>query len=339
MGRSTIGIAVLMSALVAALPVRADYEAGQRAWDAGDTEEALAQWRSAADAGDRRAMLALGRLHVQGLGVLQDYVEAHKWLNLAASRGEAAAPEERDAVAAKMTPEERAEAQKLARAWRPGGGQDGVAADAVRRDAKPAAVPVPVWDGRPPASAVREAQVLLGALGYPAGPADGIWGWRTGEAYRAFLRDAGLPVTQMLAPEALAAMRAIARLDAGESELGVDPDAMASQSTTPALVPQITTPASAPPPSAIREAQALLAQLGYSPGPADGQWNESTARAYRVFASAVGVPAPETLTPEALNTMRATARRQGSGHSATVARSVAPDALPSGGAGGATSTV
>ena len=36
-------------------------------------------------------MLVLGRLHLQGLGVIQDFVEAHKWLNLAASRGEAAA--------------------------------------------------------------------------------------------------------------------------------------------------------------------------------------------------------------------------------------------------------
>ena len=151
MGRSLGRMALaLLVALVLPLSVQADYEAGQHAWDAGRTDEALTQWRAAADAGDQRAMLALGRLYVQGLGVLQDYVEAHKWLNLAASRGEAAALKERDALAEKMTPEERAEAQKLARAWRPGGGQAGVAAGVVRRDTEPATAPVSAWEGRPP---------------------------------------------------------------------------------------------------------------------------------------------------------------------------------------------
>ena len=80
MTRSALRTAVLAVALVASLAARADYEAGQRAWEAGRPDEALAQWLAAAGSGDRRAMLALGRLHLQGLGVLQDYVEAHKWL-------------------------------------------------------------------------------------------------------------------------------------------------------------------------------------------------------------------------------------------------------------------
>ena len=118
---SAVRVAVLALALFGALAARADFEAGQRAWDAGRPDEALAQWQAAAGGGDRRAMLALGRLHLQGLGVLQDYVEAHKWLNLAASRGEAAAVAERDALAEKMTPVQVAEAHALARAWRPSG--------------------------------------------------------------------------------------------------------------------------------------------------------------------------------------------------------------------------
>ena len=65
-------------------------------------------------------MLVLGRAFARGLGVAQDYVEAHKWLNLAAGRGSARAAAERDALAAEMTVQERAEARKLARAWRPG---------------------------------------------------------------------------------------------------------------------------------------------------------------------------------------------------------------------------
>ena len=328
---------VLFLALFLAASTRADYEAGQRAWDAGHTDEALAQWRAAADSGDRRAMLALGRLYVQGLGVLQDYVEAHKWLNLAASRGEAAALKERDAVAAKMTPEERAEAQKLARAWRPGNGHAGIVADVPRTE--PAAAPVEAWEGRPPSLAVREAQGLLGALGYPAGPVDGVWGRRTGEAYRAFLRDAGLPATSTLTPEALRAMRAIAKLEIGEAKTATDAGGMTPQVTTPApapqattaaMVPQITISDAAPPPSAIREAQALLAQLGYAPGPADGRWNESTTRAYRAFAGDARLPASEALTVEALRAMRAMARRQGdggTGRGTANARGAAPGAL------------
>ena len=117
--RNAIRAAVLALALIGA-PAAADYEAGQRAWDAGAFAEALSAWQAAAEAGDSRSMLALGRRHAQGLGAVQDYVEAHKWLNLAASLGEAAAAVERDALAAKMTPQQVAAAQARAAAWQPG---------------------------------------------------------------------------------------------------------------------------------------------------------------------------------------------------------------------------
>ncbi len=81
----------------------------------------LTPLHAAARAGDRRAMLALGRAFVKGLGVSQNFVEAHKWLNLAAARGDAKAAAERDALAKRMTIEEQAEAHKLARAWRAAG--------------------------------------------------------------------------------------------------------------------------------------------------------------------------------------------------------------------------
>ena len=44
----------------------------------------------------------------------EDYVQAHKWFNLAAAQGAADATKHRDIVAAKMTPAQIAEAQKLA---------------------------------------------------------------------------------------------------------------------------------------------------------------------------------------------------------------------------------
>ena len=186
-------------------------------------------------------MLALGRLYVQGLGVLQDYVEAHKWLNLAASRGEVAMPcTERDALAAKMTPQQIATAQERAASWRPessaaadssdaGDAPEAVAASsasaspspssavtrpASRSPSPPAATPsaslAPPPSPPPPPHAIREAQALLAALGYAPGPADGKWGPRSDQAYRAFVRDAGLPAAEMLTPDVLREMRRIA---------------------------------------------------------------------------------------------------------------------------------
>ena len=99
----------------------ADYGAGRTAWKAGRYAEALKQWRQAARKGDKRAMVALGRAFVKGVGVPQDYVEAHKWLNLAAARGDAKAAAERDALAKRMTPHQVASAQEMARAWRTAG--------------------------------------------------------------------------------------------------------------------------------------------------------------------------------------------------------------------------
>ncbi len=107
--------------LSCATVARADYGAGQTAWKAGRYAEAVKEWRGAARAGDRRAMAALGRAFAKGLGVPQDFIEAHKWLNLAAARGDAKALAERDALAKEMTVEERAEARKLLRAFQTAG--------------------------------------------------------------------------------------------------------------------------------------------------------------------------------------------------------------------------
>ena len=115
--RHMVGMAVL-ALMLASPPLWADYDTGRKAWDAGNHAQALAEWRMAANAGDRRAMLALGRLYARGLGAPQDYVLAHMWFNLAASRGETAAVKERYAMAAKLTPAERAEAHRRARVWR-----------------------------------------------------------------------------------------------------------------------------------------------------------------------------------------------------------------------------
>jgi hypothetical protein len=82
---------------------------------------AVAWYRIAAEKGHAEALFSLGNLYASGRGVLQDDVQAHMWLNLAASRtaaeNQATYAKDRDMVAARMTPDQRAEAQKLAREW------------------------------------------------------------------------------------------------------------------------------------------------------------------------------------------------------------------------------
>jgi uncharacterized protein len=79
---------------------------------------AAASWfRKAADQGQPDAQANLGFQYANGLGVPQDYVAAHMWFNLASASGNRDAARDRDRIAAQMTPEQIAEAQKLAREW------------------------------------------------------------------------------------------------------------------------------------------------------------------------------------------------------------------------------
>ena len=84
-----------------------------------DYAAAVSWYRKAAEKGEANAQTNLGVMYEKGQGVTQDYVQAHKWWNLAAAKGDADAIKNRDIVAAKMTPAQIAEAQKLAREWKP----------------------------------------------------------------------------------------------------------------------------------------------------------------------------------------------------------------------------
>ena len=198
MMRWLLGIGVMVAALGGVGTAQADYADGQQAWDAGRHSEALREWQASANAGGAKAMLALGRLYMQGLGAPQNYVQAHMWFNLAASRGEAEAVTERDALAGRMAPEQVAKAQDQAAAWQPEPAK-APATSAARGSAGP-----------PPPKAIREAQQLLAVLGYEP-DSDGQWGERTVQAYQAFVRDANLSKTDTLTPSALKTMRARAR--------------------------------------------------------------------------------------------------------------------------------
>jgi TPR repeat protein len=91
-----------------------------------DYGEAAKWYRLAAEQGNPTAQSNLGSMYYSGQGVPQDYVQAHMWVDLAASRFPPSAVEDRDQaahnrdiVASRMTPGQIAEAQRLAREWKP----------------------------------------------------------------------------------------------------------------------------------------------------------------------------------------------------------------------------
>ena len=165
---------------------------------------AAARWyRLAAEQGFAHAQINLGILLGNGHGVPQDHVQAHMWFNLAASRFTASqwvsrgeAVKNRDITASLMTPAQIAEAQKRAREWRPSAARPAHnAPDAPRGTA-----------GLSSAS-VAEAQRLLSALGFDAGPPDGAAGPRTRSAVRAYQRARELPMDGKLDAELLEGLR------------------------------------------------------------------------------------------------------------------------------------
>ncbi len=97
----------------------ASAESGQMATTAPAPFRPIAELQPLAEQGDASAQDSLGTAYVKGDGVPQDYVLAHMWFNLAAALGNEAARESRDAVAKVMTPDQIAEAQRLARQWKP----------------------------------------------------------------------------------------------------------------------------------------------------------------------------------------------------------------------------
>ena len=111
------GFLILLCWLLLATPALAGYDEGVAAYERGDHKTALQEFRPLAEQGLADAQTALGWMYYLGRGVLQDYVQAHMWYNLAAAQGDNAAAKNRDIVAAKMTSADVSKAQHMAREW------------------------------------------------------------------------------------------------------------------------------------------------------------------------------------------------------------------------------
>ncbi len=159
----------------------ADFNAGMAAYERQDYSTAAREFSALAETGDQYAQYMLGRLFEKGNGVVQDYVQAHQWYNLAASRGSSHAAEARDALTKQMSSRQTSKAQRLANTWKPG-------AAATTGVTTPAARPATYQEV---SAAIQQG---LNELGYDAGTPDGVMGGKTRAAIRDYQTDRGIPV-------------------------------------------------------------------------------------------------------------------------------------------------
>ena len=93
----------------------ADFQKGITAYDSEDYATALREWTPLAKQGYADAQNALVFLYGNGKGVLQDYIRAYMWWNIAASSGDSkSASKNSDIVAKRMNSNQIETAQKLA---------------------------------------------------------------------------------------------------------------------------------------------------------------------------------------------------------------------------------
>jgi TPR repeat protein len=84
-----------------------------------DYAEAVKWYRKAAEQNLYTAQYYLGSVYANGNGVPKNYIEAYKWYSLSAARGCGEANNDLSIIETRMTPEQIAEGQKLAREFIP----------------------------------------------------------------------------------------------------------------------------------------------------------------------------------------------------------------------------
>tara|TARA_B100000378_G_scaffold211985_1_gene175037 strand:+ start:147 stop:695 length:549 start_codon:yes stop_codon:yes gene_type:complete len=90
------------------------YEKGEGV--ARNYEEAMKWYRKAAEAGNRDAPNNIGVMYMTGVGVRRDFVKACMWFNIA-GKGDPGAVSNKGFLKKRMTPEEIAQAESLAKEW------------------------------------------------------------------------------------------------------------------------------------------------------------------------------------------------------------------------------
>jgi hypothetical protein len=112
------GVATILLMLSLAAPVAAGpLEDGYTAYTRGDFATAMRLMRPLADQGHVTAQTVVGLMYYFNYG--GDYVSAYMWFRLAAAQGNAFAEMFLKDTAGKMTREQIAQAEELAREWNP----------------------------------------------------------------------------------------------------------------------------------------------------------------------------------------------------------------------------
>ncbi len=107
-----------LAVMAHAVPANAGpFEDGLAAYEREDYATALRYWRPLAEQGDALAQSNLGVMYEFGLSVPQDIMQAHMWFDLAVEHGDERAQINRAIAASTMTPDQIAEAQRMAREW------------------------------------------------------------------------------------------------------------------------------------------------------------------------------------------------------------------------------
>ena len=84
---AAIALPLATAAAALAIPAFADVKDGVDAWQAGDYQKAVAEWRPLAVAGDADAQFNLGQAYKLGRGVPADLGQAESWYRRAAKQG------------------------------------------------------------------------------------------------------------------------------------------------------------------------------------------------------------------------------------------------------------
>ncbi len=103
------------------LPEETDFHVGVEAWGRGDYDRAVREFRLLANQGHAQAQVNLGIMSSQGRGVPKDSVQAYRWYTLAVNQGDDLAGKFKNHLEKSMTLHQLAEAQRLAREWKPKG--------------------------------------------------------------------------------------------------------------------------------------------------------------------------------------------------------------------------
>jgi len=104
--------------LVLSAPGCADMPRQQDAAQRSDYDTSLEELQSRAEQGYAEAQYNLGFMYRTGQGVPLNYIQAYMWNSLAAAQGLKIAIRDQYVLESFMTPEQLAEAQRLAREWK-----------------------------------------------------------------------------------------------------------------------------------------------------------------------------------------------------------------------------